>query len=56
MTKYPVADTPATKLARSFAQFYEEISQDWQGRAERLQERRWQRISERESDRKSRSR
>jgi hypothetical protein len=44
MKKSNVAKNLSVRDARSFARLYDEISSDWELKAERLQNRRWREL------------
>lgn len=48
MKKTNVAKNVTVRDVASFADFYEEISSDWELKAERLQHRRWQKLKKSE--------
>ena len=47
MKKVTLAKNVSVRDARSFAQLYDEISSDWELKAERLQNRRWRELKRR---------
>ncbi len=47
MKKTHLAKNMTVREARNFAQMYDEISSDWELKAERLQTRRWRELKRR---------